>query len=314
MPLQVAVARLLGYRWPAELDAEMELSDDTRALVRRCDELLELADADGIVCLPAVRAEATAAERLRRMLRAAYGPDWSAGKEAELLGAADAAGKSLDEWLRTTFFEQHCKRFHHRPFIWHIWDGKNDGFHALVNYHKLAAPDGSGRKLLETLTYSYLGDWIGRQEDGVKQGEPGAEARLAAAKTLQGELEEILKGEPPYDLFIRWKPLDEQSIGWEPDINDGVRLNIRPFLMAKDVGRKGAGILRFKPNCTWKKDRGKEPQRDKDDFPWFWGWDEQTRDFTGGESFDGNRWNDLHHTNAFKQAARDRAAGQEADE
>ena len=25
-PLQVAVARLLGYRWPAELDAEMRLS------------------------------------------------------------------------------------------------------------------------------------------------------------------------------------------------------------------------------------------------------------------------------------------------
>ena len=25
--------------------------------------------------------------------------------------------------------------FHQRPFIWHIWDGRRDGFHALVNYH-----------------------------------------------------------------------------------------------------------------------------------------------------------------------------------
>jgi hypothetical protein len=33
-PLQVAVARLLGYRWPAELDAKMELSDEAPAWVR----------------------------------------------------------------------------------------------------------------------------------------------------------------------------------------------------------------------------------------------------------------------------------------
>ena len=45
----------------------------------------------------------------------------------------------LDDWLRNDFFEEHCKLFQQRPFIWHIWDGrKRDGFHALVNYHKLA--------------------------------------------------------------------------------------------------------------------------------------------------------------------------------
>ena len=37
---------------------------------------------------------------------------------------------------------------------------------------------------------------------------------------------------------------------------------------------------------------------------WFWSWDEKTQDFAGGRTFDGNRWNDLHYTNAFKQAAR----------
>ena len=62
------------------------------------------------------------------------------------------------------FFDEHCKLFHHRPFVWHIWDGRRrDGFHALVSYHKLAAGDGKGRQLLESLTYSYLGDWIARQ-------------------------------------------------------------------------------------------------------------------------------------------------------
>jgi hypothetical protein len=126
---------------------------------------------------------------------------------------------------------------------------------------------------------------------------------------LKRELERILEGEPPYDLFIRWKPLHEQPIGWEPDVNDGVRLNIRPFMQAKPLGARGknACILRVPPKITWDKDRGKEPERPKRDFPWFWGWDGQAADFAGGKDFDGNRWNDLHYTRDVKLAARERA-------
>ena len=40
--LQVAVARLLGYRWPAEEDTGMELADEQREWVRRCEGLLTL--------------------------------------------------------------------------------------------------------------------------------------------------------------------------------------------------------------------------------------------------------------------------------
>lgn len=292
--LQVAVARLLGYRWPAELDGEMRLSKRARALVKQCEDLSKFVDDDGIVCIPAVRGEEPAVERLLR-----------------LLDACDIEpGVDLDDWLRNSFFEAHCKLFHDRPFVWHVWDGrKRDGFHALVNYHKLAEGGGRGRRLLENLTYAYLGEWITRQKDGVKRGEGGAEDRLAAALELQKRLEAILAGEPPFDLFVRWKPLDEQAIGWEPDINDGVRLNIRPFL-ASDLpgGKKGAGILRHKPNIKWAKDRGKEPERPKADYPWFWSWDERTEDFAGGKKFDGNRWNDCHYTNRVKQAARERRA------
>ena len=103
------------------------------------------------------------------------------------------------------------------------------------------------------------------------RGETGAEERLAAALELRSRLTAILEGEPPYDIFVRWKPLSEQAIGWEPDINDGVRTNIRPF-MAEDIpgGRSGAGVLRARPNVHWRKDRGKEPFREREDFPWFW--------------------------------------------
>jgi polyhydroxybutyrate depolymerase len=139
-----------------------------------------------------------------------------------------------------------------------------------------------------------------------------AATRAAATGTPKPHKEEVAEqrpGEPPFDIFVRWKPLAKQPIGWEPDINDGVRMNIRPFL-ASDLplgGRTGAGILRWRPKVKWDKDRGKEPDRPKTEYPWFWGWDERTLDFMGGSKFDGNRWNDCQYTNKTKQAARDAA-------
>ena len=319
--LHVAVVRLLGYRWPAEQDADMELADEQREWVRRSEELRELADEDGIVCIPSVRGEPPAGERLLELLAAAYGDAWNEGALTRLL--AEAGSQSLDDWLRNQFFEQHCKLFHHRPFVWHIWDGRRrDGFHALVSYHRLTEGEGKGRRLLESLAFSYLGDWINRQKDGVQRGELGADDRLAAATGLQKRLAAILEGEPPFDIFVRWKPVHEQPIGWEPDINDGVRLNIRPF-MAEDIpgGKKGAGILRAKPNVHWRKDRGKEPLtrgkrskppwlededwdpederelRPQQDYPWFWCDDE----------FTGERRNDIHLSIADKSAHRSMA-------
>ena len=282
--LQIGVARLLGYRWPAEQDADMELAVEQREWVRACEPLVALADEDGIVCIPSVRGEPPAAERLQAMLATAYGDAWNEGVLTRLL--ADANGETLDDWLRSRFFEQHCKLFHNRPFVWHIWDGrKRDGFHALVNYHKLAAGDGEGRRCLESLTYSYLGDWITRQIDGVSREKPGAEERLAAALALQKRLAAILSGESPHDIFVRWKRLAEQPVGWEPDINDGVRLNIRPFML-NDIpgGKKGAGVLRSRPSIHWRKDRGKEPHQGQKQFPWFWRDDE----------FTAERVNDVH--------------------
>ena len=317
--LQIAVARLLGYRWPAERDPHMRLAEEQRAWVERCRDLDDFADADGIVCLSALRGEAGGADRLRRLLAEAYGSEWSAATERRLLAGAAGDRKpatSLEEWLRDRFFAEHCRLFHHRPFVWHLWDGRKDGFHALVNYHRLTGPGGEGLRTLSKLLYDYLGDWVTRQKAGQREGIEGADGRLAAAVNFGAQLVLIREGEPPHDLFIRWKPLHRQPIGWEPDRDDGVRLNIRPFMAAglRLGGHKGAGILRAKPNVKWSKDRGKEPAslRPRRDFPWFWGCpstgtrDERT-DFLSGSGFDGNRWNDLHYTNVTKRAARRRA-------
>ncbi|WP_353267985.1 N-6 DNA methylase [Gemmatimonas sp.] len=295
-PLHVAVARLLGYRWPRQTGTSFP---DCPAL--EPDGLETLADDDGIVPISPIKGEGAAAERLRELLVRGYGKEWNATLQDQLLSQVGYAGASLEDWLRNGFFEQHCALFHQRPFIWHIWDGRKDGFSALVNYHRLTHAN------LEKLTFAYLGDWIRRQQAAVEAGEAGSDARLQAAKQLQARLKLILDGEPPFDFFVRWKPLAQQAIGWHPDINDGVRMNIRPF-MAQDIagGKKGAGILRSKPNVKWEKDRGTEPVRDKKAYPWFWGWDGQAVDFAGvGTKPDGNRWNACHFTNAFKQRARD---------
>ena len=96
--LQVAVARLLGYRWPAERDTEMELAKEQREWVRRCQALSACADEDGIVCIPPVRGEPSAAERLLRLLVTAYGDEWHDGVLTKIL--ADAGAVALDDWLR----------------------------------------------------------------------------------------------------------------------------------------------------------------------------------------------------------------------
>jgi len=272
-PLQVAVARLLCYVWPAETDDTMELSNESHTWIARCKPLVKHVDDDGIVCLPAVRGEQPAHDRLLALLIDAWETvtpgSWTPSVLDKLLAQADCAGKGLAVWLRDYFFEQHAKRFHHRPFIWHVWDGQKDGFSALVNYHLLNG------KNMERLIHTYLGDWIRTQEAGVANGIDGAALRLSAAKNLSARLQAILEGEKPYDIFVRWKPLAEQPIGWNPDPNDGIRLNIRPFMTAEVLRHNKKPKL----NITWDKDRGK----DVESAPWF-------------AVFGGDRINDHHLT------------------
>src|SRR5690625_23321 len=248
-PLQVAVARLLGYRWPNQA----------------ADALDAYADADGIVALQSLPGEADATTRLRALLADAYGSEWSGSLERKLVIEAGGKNGRLEDWLRDSFFAQHVKVFNNRPFLWHIWDGRKDGFSAIVNYHRL------DRRTLEKLTFTVLGAWIDRQKHEARAERPGADARLAAAEELQHRLQLILEGAPPHDIYVRWKSMAEQAIGWAPDLDDGVRLNIRPFITA--------GVLRSKVNVHWKKDRGTNPD--------------------GSE-----RHNDLHPTLEERRAAR----------
>ena len=263
-PLQTAVVRLLGYRWPRQSGSSFlgcpELEPDC---------LGSAVDQHGIVCLPSVAGADSGANRLRAVLQVALGRDYNA---LELLHATKSG--SIEDWLRDEFFEEHCRIFHDVPFIWHVWDGLEDGFHALVNYHKL------DHNNLEKLIYSYLGDWITRQRQGISKGVEGADKRLPAAEHLQNELIRIFEGETPYDIFVRWKPIKEQSVGWEPDLTDGISVNIRPWITeARLYTAKKPGILRRTPNIRYTRDPGKEPVRHPKEFPWFKGSTDRINDY-----------------------------------
>jgi len=85
-------------------------------------------------------------------------------------------------------------------------------------------------------------------------------------------------------------------VGWEPDLDDGVRLNIRPFIIANVLREVPKGI-------NWNKDRG----TDVGSAPWFH-LGPLVKDKDGKPGKPGDRINDHHLTLADKRAARQKAA------
>ena len=79
-------------------------------------------------------------------------------------------------------------------------------------------------------------------------------------------------------------------IGWNPDLNDGVRFNIRPFMTTEVLRHNKPPKL----NIKWEKDRGK----DVESAPWF-----KLGPKHGGK--DGDRINDHHLTRAAKKTAKE---------
>jgi hypothetical protein len=252
----------------------MRVSAVARARIAEAAALPET-DADGLLALVPALGERPLADRLRAYCAAAWGDAWRPDSEAVLIAAAcerfndrPPRQPTFEAWLRTHAARQHAKLFYDRPFLWWISDGRADGFTVMAHYHRL------DRANLERLAYSMLNDWMARLGDA-----PG----LDEARNLQRKLALILEGEAPYDIFVRWKPLDRQPLGWEPDLDDGVRLNIRPFIQA--------GVLAHVPNMRYGVDRG----RDVASAPWF-------------AVFNGERRNDHHTSLAQKRVARAEAA------
>jgi hypothetical protein len=213
------------------------------------------ADEDGIVSFGAVNGEPRLVERLRLVLAALF-PGRDANQiEVEIVNELKKTVKgyrscaSLDEWLDNAFFEYHCGLYKNRPILWHIASAQGSSrfaFGALVHYHRF------DKNRIAKLRASYLRDAIEefRREAGIAdktgRGDDRLEwqAKVEEAQALDKKLQLIQEGnhegaeggDRDYRILTLWKSPGERPTGWDPDIDDGVKVNIGPF--------EKAGVLR----------------------------------------------------------------------
>ncbi len=219
--LQVTVLRILGYRWPEQDAYEAQHGP-----------LLppDLVDPDGIVPLVAIDDQTTMTDRIRDRLERQFGED---GADALLRDIKRYLKRDLDDWLKRDFFKSHIPRFKQRPIAWHLTSPAGE-FAALVLYHRFS------RETLERLRAQYAGDRIKRLEAELARAQArdngGEVSRLKAAiedvEEFQRRIEAIERGTTVADrIRCRWK--GEEANGrpgpYTPDIDDGVKVNIRPF-------------------------------------------------------------------------------------
>ncbi len=150
--LQIALARLVGYRWPAESDTEMELDLKARELIQEIHAFDHLSDADDIGCIPSVNGEAAGADRLVRVYPNGVGEQYDINTLTQLLEQEGSCFQELGKLASGMSFVQHCNVFNNRPLSGISGTVERTGFSASVNYHKLT------KNNLSKLIYTYLGD------------------------------------------------------------------------------------------------------------------------------------------------------------
>ena len=251
----------LGERPPEILWPQMERKSPAQKRMEHVWRLLSYAvkrvveaDEDGIVPFVAAGGEIALIDRVRAELADLF-PDQDINQvEVDISNELKRKVKGyrrvqgIREWLEDAFFEYHVSLYKKRPILWHIASSQGRGacaIGALVHYHKF------DHDRLAKLRGSYLRDAIAhfRREAGLADQEGRTEDRqewqdkLEEAQALDQRLQWVQEGvngyPAPGDCRIRtpWKSDDELPAGWQPDLDDGVAVNILPL--------QTAGVLRI---------------------------------------------------------------------
>lgn len=219
--VSVSILRMLGYRWPEQDRYEAEHGPILAP---------ELVDGDGIIPLVPCGGEPTAEERVRMRLERDFGEE---GAEQSLREFRQWVGRDLGDWLRQEFFKRHVQQFKQRPIAWHLVSPGRT-FEAFVLYHRLS------RETLQKLRAQYAGSLIERlradQERARARGESNRvteiQLQIEDVEEFRSRIEKIERGdELKYRIRCRWKGEEETGRPgpYAPDIDDGVKVNIRPF-------------------------------------------------------------------------------------
>lgn len=213
-------------------------------------------DDDGIVPFAPAAGEAGLADRVHRELQGLF-PKLDLG--AVEVAIANELKKNVKgyrrtsgiaEWLENAFFEFHASLYSKRPVLWHLASSQGTSpfaFGALVHSHRF------DRNRMAQLRAQYLRDALHtfRREAALAGKEERTEARLEwqarleAADELDRRLQWVQEGrhEGPeggdrdYRIRTPWKDPDARPRGWDPDVDDGVKVNLEPL--------QKAGVLRL---------------------------------------------------------------------
>jgi len=234
--LSEQILRMLGHEWPNQKAYEKRLGKPILPP--------KWVNPNGILLLTHNSGEENFTERLRNYLDEAFGSDhgldverqaivylsWRSGDE---LGQQKAG--SLEQWFEREFFKRHVSQFKKRPIAWHLTSPKG-AFQAFVYYHKF------DKDRLKLLRSRYVSETLKelRRQLGEAQNQAALDRK---ALNRVAELEEKIADVEEFDrrlgllqegrqrearIWVPWKSPAEQPVGWDPDINDGVRVNIAP--------------------------------------------------------------------------------------
>jgi hypothetical protein len=236
------IERELGDRPPELVWPQMEGKSDKekrREHVRRFFSYFALQalrqDPDGIVPLMGhAGAELTLVDRVRTQLEQQFGPAVAYQLEQD---AAEYLGRPLEEWLHRTFFAQfHVKLYKSRPILWHL-SSPSGHFAVMLDYHRLT------HDTLPKVRSQYLWPALERARTQLraaqKQDPPDMkaigdlEAYIADLEECDRRLESVIQGTMEVEL-PDWAngPYRNGKPPYDPDLDDGVKVNILPLQAA----------------------------------------------------------------------------------
>jgi hypothetical protein len=252
------IEETLGERPPEVLWAQMAGKGSDQKRMEHVFRLLSYvvktvitADEDGIVPFWSIEGDPDLIARVHLELAALF-PDRDVGLvEAEIAnelrknvgGYRRTAG--IGEWLRNAFFEFHRSLYKNTPVIWHLASSRGAAscaFGALVDYHRF------DRNRMAKLRSRYLREAIEnfRREAALADKAGNTEARLEWQTRLEeavdfdrrlqwveeGHHEGREGGHHDFRILAPWKPTKDRPKGWDPDLDDGVHVNIAPLYKA----------------------------------------------------------------------------------
>ncbi len=213
-------------------------------------------DEDGIVFLNAPTNTLSLLERVRQEISHFFSEQNVNQSEIEIVNELKNKVKGyrqvngLQSWLENVYFNYHVALYRKRPIFWHIASNQSPNptaFSVIVHYHRF------DKNAMAKLRSHFLRDAMEqfRREAALAN----QEGRVDDSLELQNKLEEVealdqrLKrvqegyfegeegGDTDYRILTPWKSPSERPQGWDPDLDDGVAVNIAPL--------QKAGVLRI---------------------------------------------------------------------